>query len=689
MIVFKKVNKLFNSKKRNVWALKNIDLAFSKTGLTFILGQSGAGKSTLLNILSLQDVPTSGEVLINNKDISKLTQNQLASLRCQYFGIIFQNLNLIEDLTVYENISVGMEIKHIIPSKQEVLEVLKKLNLAEDVLNEKVSNLSGGQKQRIAIARALIKKPQVIICDEPTGSLDDKNSLEIMEILKKISLDTLVIIVTHSKKLSNKYADRIISMADGEIKHDSNPMPTLDDEDSFPKLIRTNLPAKSLTKLTLSTFRRSILKTIFILASFAVSLGLILFTLTIYKYDDDKILDKVILEEDVRYFNYQMSDTVNDSSYTQIFGESLLSLGNLYGNECVFSVSNSIINSAMSANRRGFIREDDNGRAGGVCFSEEVINEFDFKLYGSLPNDDNNPQIALSLFNCYLLGWLEKGELYNEEMIQGIIDNEVFIMSIDNIKIKFDVVGLIDTKYFYINEDSPEAKKINNISHYQMNEKLFFSEQYILKLAEYSEIMRRELYEKENEKVDTSCDYSYDEAYILTKNNNIHKINEIQKDNIIHGFTSQIHFRAENVVSAVTEAINSYRTASLILTLFAVFLTFFYFIGFLSNSIKYNMKSIVVLRSLGIKRGDSSKVFLLQSSIVLISCMLVATIAYCLTTFIVNNYFRKMLYTIVSVIDINVLIIALTFIITLFFVYSITVLLIKLLFCNKRIAFVG
>ena len=220
MLTLSNISKIYKNKHRLVHALDDINLSFPNKGLVFILGESGAGKSTLLNLISLQEKQTKGKIYIEGKDTSSLKKNKLGILRSSYFGIIFQDLNLINDFNVFQNIAIAKQIKHEEVNKEEIVQLFNKLQLDESLLYEKVDNLSGGQRQRIAIIRALIKDPKVIICDEPTGSLDSKNATSIFDILKEISKEKLVIVVSHNELLANKYADRIIKLELGHIVDD-------------------------------------------------------------------------------------------------------------------------------------------------------------------------------------------------------------------------------------------------------------------------------------------------------------------------------------------------------------------------------------------------------------------------------------------------------------------------------------
>ena len=194
------------------YILNDISLKLDK-GLISIEGSSGSGKSTLLNLIGLLDKPTKGNIYLDGKDLSKLKKKEIDYYHNKKIGFIFQNYNLIEYLTVYENVT----ITH---NSDNVFKILNDLNIIRH-RNKKVNKLSGGEKSRVAIARALVQNPDILLCDEPTGALDSKTGEIIMGILKEISKEKLVIMVTHNHDYSVKYADRIISIKDGKIIKDS------------------------------------------------------------------------------------------------------------------------------------------------------------------------------------------------------------------------------------------------------------------------------------------------------------------------------------------------------------------------------------------------------------------------------------------------------------------------------------
>lgn len=214
MIQLIKVNKYYQSGSEKIHAVRDFSVTFPEKGLVFILGPSGSGKSTLLNLLGGLDTPDDGEILIDGEDLSKLSKKEKTAYLNSYLGFVFQEYNILKDLTLKENITLPLEIQNI-PSKLRKELLSKVLNEVElnGLEKRKVSQLSGGQKQRIAIARAVIKNPKLIIADEPTGNLDSETSTTIFELFKKLSQDRLIIIVTHDEESALLYNDMLIRIS--------------------------------------------------------------------------------------------------------------------------------------------------------------------------------------------------------------------------------------------------------------------------------------------------------------------------------------------------------------------------------------------------------------------------------------------------------------------------------------------
>ena len=207
-----------------VHALKGININFRNSEFVSILGPSGCGKTTLLNIIGGLDRYTSGDLVINGTSTKKYKDKDFDTYRNHRIGFVFQNYNLITHLSVLSNVELALTLSGVskLERREKALEVLERVGL-KDQINKKPNQMSGGQMQRVAIARALINDPDIILLDEPTGALDSKTSVEIMELLKEIAEDKLLIMVTHNPDLAEKYSSRIIKLLDGKVIDDSNP----------------------------------------------------------------------------------------------------------------------------------------------------------------------------------------------------------------------------------------------------------------------------------------------------------------------------------------------------------------------------------------------------------------------------------------------------------------------------------
>ena len=211
------LKKYYGAKPNITRALDGVTLSIEKGEFVAIVGTSGSGKSTLLNMIGGLDVPTSGKVIVDGRELSTLKDEQLTIFRRRKIGFIFQNYNLVPVLNVYENIVLPVELDGNKVDKKFMKEVVQMLGL-EDKLNNMPNNLSGGQQQRVAIARALVSKPAIVLADEPTGNLDSKTSANVLRLLKTTSqkFHQTLVMITHNSEIA-QLADRIIRIEDGKI----------------------------------------------------------------------------------------------------------------------------------------------------------------------------------------------------------------------------------------------------------------------------------------------------------------------------------------------------------------------------------------------------------------------------------------------------------------------------------------
>ena len=275
MLKLKDIKKDYTVGDSTVHALKGVNLEFRETEFVAILGHSGCGKTTLLNIIGGLDQYTSGALIINNKSTKNFTDADWDSYRNHSIGFVFQSYNLIPHQTVLSNVELALTLSGVAPAerKARAAEALRKVGLG-DQLNKKPNQMSGGQMQRVAIARALVNDPDILLADEPTGALDSETSVQIMDILKEISKDKLIIMVTHNPELAISYASRVIKLKDGLIVDDSAPYSSEGEERHEPaKTEKTSMGF--FTALALSTNNLMTKKARTILTAFAGSIGII------------------------------------------------------------------------------------------------------------------------------------------------------------------------------------------------------------------------------------------------------------------------------------------------------------------------------------------------------------------------------------------------------------------------------
>lgn len=273
MLELKEIRKSYRVGDFKTEALDGISVKFRKSEFVAILGASGSGKTTCLNVIGGLDRYDSGDLIINGKSTKNFKDKDWDAYRNNTIGFVFQSYNLISHLSIVANVELGMTLSGV--SRQEkhkkALEVLEKVGLKEH-LHKKPGQLSGGQMQRVAIARALANEPDILLCDEPTGALDTKTSVQILDLIKEVAPDKLVIMVTHNPELAHKYADRIVEFQDGKIIADSNPYAEKENNEGF-RLNKTSMSFPTALHLSFNNIKTKLGRTF--LTAFASSIGII------------------------------------------------------------------------------------------------------------------------------------------------------------------------------------------------------------------------------------------------------------------------------------------------------------------------------------------------------------------------------------------------------------------------------
>ena len=274
MLELKNIKKSYKTGDFVQHALKGVDLSFRNNEFVAILGPSGSGKTTLLNIIGGLDRYDSGDLIINNRSTKKFKDKNWDAYRNNCIGFIFQSYNLIGHISVLKNVEMSITLSGYSKSRRKnmAIKALEKVGL-KDHIHKRPNQLSGGQMQRVAIARALVNNPDIILADEPTGALDTKTSKQIMELIKEVASDKLVIMVTHNPELANKYANRIIEFKDGEVISDSNPVKDSDKDTESISIKKTKMSYWNAIGLSFNNLRTKKGRTL--LTAFASSIGII------------------------------------------------------------------------------------------------------------------------------------------------------------------------------------------------------------------------------------------------------------------------------------------------------------------------------------------------------------------------------------------------------------------------------
>ena len=393
MLQLKEIKKDYITGDQPVHALKGIDLGFRESEFVAILGHSGCGKTTLLNIIGGLDKYTSGDLVINGKSTKHFSDADWDAYRNHSIGFVFQSDNLIPHQSVLSNVELALTISGVgkAERKRRATEALEKVGLG-DQLNKKPNQMSGGQMQRVAIARALVNDPDILLADEPTGALDSETSVQIMDLLKEISSNKLIIMVTHNPELAESYASRIIRIKDGEIIGDSDPYTAEGEETSAASKKERCTSMSFLTALSLSLNNLMTKKTRTVLTAFAGSIGIIGIALIMSLSNGiQNYIDKVQADTLSSYpITIQAESVDMTSMMTSLMGVRSQAEGGMHDKDAVYSstVMYDMMNSMISADKqtnnlkpfKEYI-EDENSEIAQYISSVQYTYDLDMNLY--------------------------------------------------------------------------------------------------------------------------------------------------------------------------------------------------------------------------------------------------------------------------------------------------------------------
>ena len=550
VLSLKKIKKDYITGNETVQALKGVSIDFRKSEFVSILGQSGCGKTTLLNIIGGLDKYTSGDLIISGRSTKEFKDRDWDAYRNHSVGFVFQSYNLIPHQTVLSNVELALTLSGVSKKerRQKAIDALTKVGLA-DQINKKPNQMSGGQMQRVAIARALVNDPEILLADEPTGALDSATSIQVMDILKEISKEKLVIMVTHNPELAEKYSTRIIRVLDGEVVSDSNPYT---DESVLPKPETDKKASKKgrlksmsfLTALSLSFNNLMTKKGRTFMTAFAGSIGIIGIALIlsisagleayIAKVEEDTLSGyPVTIEESAVDFTSMMKSMMGKDKDTAQQEE-----GRIYSNDVIVDMMQAFSSGSAENNLTDFKKYIENGDTGIKDLVTDIQYQYStpMNIYKADTSDgivQVNPGWVFEK-----LGMTSSAQ-QNNSVMKSMTKSDVWAQLLDNdelINSQYDVIAgklpensheavLIVDKNSQVSDYTLYTLGLRDFSEVEeLMKAIMANEEYEVKSSsysfddilglEYKLLVNTDCYEKEN---GVWTDKSNDEIYMMNK----------------------------------------------------------------------------------------------------------------------------------------------------------------------------
>lgn len=455
----KNVSKSYPIKKgEKVQALRGVSFDLPDTGMVVILGKSGCGKSTLLNILGGLDRFDSGDVECFGKSLKSLSRKELDDYRNSCVGFVFQEYNLIPELDVFDNIALPLQLQGQTDNDEKVKSALEQVGMS-GFERRKVEELSGGQKQRVAIARALVKDAKIILADEPTGALDSHSGENVLKILKWISREKLVVLVTHDREFAEEYGDRIIELADGLVIRDTAEAYQSTEETKLPELRKSKMPVKTAFKIGCSNFKHHPYRVFSTVLLSVIAFSLLGISLTVAFMDPAKAFAEAMIRDGIEFSaiykeEYYENPNVIDQSIDQFLGEPLTPhrelpmtmedvdfLQSKFGNSytlvygpyspSIVSFQNSVAATLKQIQEAELANPDTNYHPhanGFIAMSEEECNRLGYAVIGRLPQNTDEIAINETIYNVFTIaGLIEDAQLFEISAYEDILGHKLTI----------------------------------------------------------------------------------------------------------------------------------------------------------------------------------------------------------------------------------------------------------------------
>ena len=611
------VTKRFKTNKTFFTAVENVSLNLPSSGLVSIVGKSGCGKSTLLNMLIGIEKPTSGTIMFEGKKMSRFSKRKLSDYRLKDISMVYQHYNLISDLSVIENIALPLMIGG--KSKRNAFKrantLLNQFNLAH-LLNQNVNTLSGGEKQRVAILRAIITNPKAILCDEPTGALDEKNSILIMDELKRISRNKLVIIVSHNQQLVEKYSNRIIQMKEGKIVKDA----TLSTNKHTDLLNKSTSGYKNrwITLLLKPLFKRNIFKMLFSLISLTV--GFVSIFVGFGFIEGSQTSQDQALKRNLE-IGYA---TVSETTYYSVANSPLQFKRNVRPDSTLIDeYLNDVNDIVICPNTNYFFSPFPNG-----YFHDEQIDNFEMVplldefiikngVYPRIAGDFLSNSLTNVLVNSDFLRLINrsKSDAINEQILISYEtsitlytndDEKPFVKDTFSYKLKLTIIDVID-EFSFMN--SPKI-------YYSYNAlESMLKNEFLQNISHYRE-KDVSIYDYINESKPDSPESSYSSFIFLNSLDDCEKFFSIVKQTTDNDERLQIESKVYTISDSYKTFISSFKDALFFfLIIGSVGVLFILGMVSLSNFLE-NKKQSAILTCLGAKTSSISRIYLFYNLVI-------------------------------------------------------------------------
>ena len=652
--------------------LKDINLEFSTPGFITILGTSGSGKSTLLKIIGGLIRYDKGNVEILNRNLNTYSEKEYDNYRSNYISYIYQDYYLMDNLTVYDNVVMSLNIIKMskCEKKKVVYNKLKLLHI-DNLARKKVSTLSGGEKQRVAIARAIIKNPLIVLADEPTGALDSKNSIIVMDILKELSKNILVIVVSHNEYLAKRYSNRIIRLSDGKVVRDET-INKYYNNYKVNKIIKPHLNFKNAIKLSLNNLWSKKVRTILISIACSISIISLCLVLSVSKNTlkeikvlEDKVLVNspiVILHSTIKESSNTYHDNITkkeDSIHTNIFNDDLLNTINSFDTYTNGIYDDKLVDINIMSSDYKYL--DDN-IINFIPSTKIINNNYDI-VYGRLPNNynelvlliDKNNQVSSAI--C---------EIFNNNLdYSNIVNKELKLILNSNYYLNYNNMYYINNNYSNVYNESTEYLKIVGIikpkEDYTLTDSsyILYSDElikYIISKNSNSDIIKKQ--ELVNYSLlDNTILNDNDKEILLSRLGYGNYINGIyiypsskdNKDIIINKLNiyKDIIYEdaSEYVIDTVVDFVNILTIILMFFSILSIIISIIMMMVITYISTLEREKEIILLRTLGVRRHDIKKIFSSENFIIGIISMIIGLIF----VYLISGPINSIIYNLIGI----------------------------------------